>query len=737
MLVGGLWLSPLAAVGVDSRSVPLSARAALPWYQRPLRILQTVLRESDARGYDVAAVVAYLRQAACNTLVVNGGGIVDFFPNPLPLANPDPFLGTRDLLGDITAACQAAGIRVLARVDFRGVEERCYRQQPDWFGRAADGGPLVLDYTTPPLFAGCYTSYHRNEHAAQFITHLLRTYPLDGIWHNSVAFGGVCYCERCREQYRAAGGVRLPDVGASPPRELDDYMRWKAAAAARHVARLRATVKSFGEEKAYAAEVFGSLFESGGPIWSGIDLYSARDHFDFLIATAFLSENSPTIHYEPLHHSATLVRFMKSMTPEKEAVILYGDNGTSHRYIMDAPVETRVWLWEALSVGGRFWNCSFTGMHPNATHDRRAAFNSVPVFEFVRDHEATLTAHAPAANVGVFYSRATRQFYRTPAPEGDTFAGAIRGVESVLLSSHIPYDFIPDDQLTPARLARYRVIILPNVRCLGDAELTALRDYVRQGGGLLATFATSLFDAAGTARPDFGLADVFGCSFTGSIADTRKDTYQFILDRDHPVVAADARETELLLTYGRTLLCRAHPAAHVVCTHVPTVNNQPPEKAWVPAWSREFPTLIDHQFGRGRCVYFANQPDQNSFDLGHPDVRRPLERAVRHLASGELPIVETTAPTSVHLGLTRSLATPSEFILSFVNTSSAPERPLRELLPVGPISVTLKLGGPLAERRVLRAPGACEVTSDGELIRIKLERLEEFAAVHLRLAAAT
>lgn len=734
VLVGGMLLTPVFArdAGADvSASAPAGPGAL--WFRRPLRILQTVLREPDARDYDAAAVVRYMQEAACNTLVVNGGGIVDFFQNPLPLANPSPFQGDRDILRDIATACRSAGIRVIARVDFRGVEERFYKQHPGWFGVAADGGPMTLDYTTPTLFAGCYTSYHRNEHAERFVRYLFEHYPIDGIWHNSIAVSGICYCPRCRESYRAATGAEIPDAAVATPVELAGYMAWKAVAADRHVARMRATVKSFGEEKAYAAEVFGSMFESGGAIWSGIDLYSARDHFDFLVAVGFISENSPELHYDELFHSATLVRLMKSMTPEKEAVLLYGDNGTSHRYIMDAPVETRVWLWEALSVGGRFWNCGFTGWYPGAAPDRRAAFNSVPVYEFVRDHEDLLANHAPVANVGIFYSRATRQFYRTPSADGDRFGAAIQGVEKTLLAGHIPYDFIPDDQLNAARLARYAVIILPNVRYLGDAELDVFRTYVRGGGALLATFATSLNDPTGAPRKDFGLADVFGCNFTGEVADTRKDTYQSIARPDHPVVAPDSAKTKLLLTYGRTLLCTAASDADVICTHVPTVNNQPPEKAWVESWSGGNPTMVEHRLGAGRCIYFANQPGQNTYDIGHPDVRLVLERAVRYLAGDTLPVADATAPTSVHVGLTQSIYAPGEFVVSLVNTTSAPVRPLREVLPVSDLALTLRLGGTLAGHRIMRAQGACDVAARGNLIDIQLARLDDFAAVHLRL----
>lgn len=730
----------LAALG-DSRMFALethgptvgAAGAEGPWFQQPLRILQTVLRETDARGYDPAAVVRYLQEAACNTLVVNAGGIVDFFQNPLPAANVNRFMGDRDLLKEIVTACRAAGIRVIGRVDFRGVEEHVYRHFPDWFSLDAAGRPLQLDYTRPRLYASCYTGVYRNEHAEAFIRHLLTHYPLDGIWHNSIGVGGICYCARCREAFKQATGAALPAAESAPGAELDRYMTWKTAAAEAHMRRMRDVVKSFGPEKAYAAEVFG-MFDTGGRVNSGIDLYQARDHFDYLVSFAFLTEIQEPLRYVDLNYAGTLVRFLKSMAPEKETVILYGGNGTAHRYVMDPPVDLRIWVWEALAAGGRFWNCYFNGSAPDAAPDRRNAFINADAYRLVRDHEKLFAHHAPVANVAIYYSRPTRLFYREASPEGDRFGASIKGVENVLVENHVPYEFVADDQLSAERLQRYRVLILPNVRCLSDAEIAVLRGYVRSGGRLVATYATSLHDEAGKPRGNFGLGDVFGCDFTGERADTRKDCYQFIARPDHPLVAADSGATELLVSGGYTLLCRPRAGAEVICTYVPAVPNQPPEKAWVEAWAREFPTVVWNRYGEGEALYFANQPDQIAYELGHPDARNLLIRGVRLLAGGTLPL-ESDAPESVHLGLTRSTVSVGEYLLSFVNTTSGPERPVRRLLPVFGVGATVRVGGTLESYDVLRTQGICRVEPAAGAVRVTVERLEDFCAVHLRMRA--
>lgn len=707
-----------------------SADENLPWYRKPLRILQTVLREPDAAEYNATAVVEYMKKSGCNTLVINGGGIVDFFQNPLPAANINSFMGTRDILKEITSACRSEGIRVIARVDFRGVEEKIYQQFPGWFSVDHDGKPRQLTYTRPQLYASCYNGYHRNEHAQEFIRYIMKHYNLDGIWHNSIGVQGVCYCDRCKDLFRSATGESIPIIGDTSDEMIDLYMRWKATMADRHMEKMKQTVKESGHDKVYTAEVF-SMFEAGSRINDGIDLYNARDHFDFLVSVAFLTENTDVIHYADLNYANTIIKFLKSMAPEKEAIILYGGNGTSHRYIMDPSVDLKVWLWQALAAGGRFWNCNFTGSHPDATYDRRNAFHQSDAYLFVKQHEKVLTQHAAVATIGIYYSRATRQSFRKKAVEQDHFESFIKGFESVLTENHIPHDFIADDQVTSEKLDKYRLVILPNVRCLSEEETLLLKEYVGGGGNLLATYETGLYHSDGSTRKDFSLAEVFGCHFTGEKINTRKDCYQFIADPDHVLVSPDSAQTELLINAGYTLLCKLSDRAKAICTYVPVVHNQPPEKAWADQWSREFPTVVEHVYNKGRVIYFANQPDLVSYEMGHPDMRNLLLRSIRHLGGDSIP-VETDAPASVHIGLTRSLTAAGEYIFSLVNTTSGPIRPLRALVPVRNIKVSLNLGGRLRQYKVLRAQGKTYVKGE-ENVNIEIENLVDYFAIHITM----
>jgi len=413
---------------------------------------------------------------------------------------------------------------------------------------------------------------------------------------------------------------------------------------------------------------------------------------------------------------------------------MWGGNGTSHRLVIDPPEDLKIWLWEILSAGGRFWNCYFTNV-PTLSNDNRNAYLESEAQMLVRENERLFEQHVPVSNIGIYYSKPTRESYTGQSEEGTRFGHEIKGLITVLMESHIPYDFILDDQISRERLGKYKVVILPNVRMLSEKETELLKNYVREGGNVLATYATSLYNMNGIEATDFGLTELFGVHYTGKKLDTRRDNFQFIADPKHPLVSADRKATELLFNSGFTLLCLPVKEAEVICTLTPIIRNQPPDKSWVEKFSTENPTIVENKYGKGKVLYFSNQPDVLSYTIGHSDPRNLLQRGIRYLAGDSIP-VETSAPSSVHIGLTESLIQPGQYILSLVNITSGPVRPVRELIPVFEIKVKVQLSGKsLDSFKILRSQGECKVISDGNNILMNVSKLVDFFAINLQMNA--
>ena len=704
----------------------------LHWYEQPLRILQTVLREPDGKDYDAESVIQYMKDTHSNVLVINAGGIIDFFDNPLPAANINQFFDEHDdVLRDIVRTAHNEGFRVIARVDFRGVEKEIYDQFPDWFARDESGEPITLTYTRVPLYAPCYESYYRSEHGLNFIAHLFEEYDIDGIWHNAVHVREICYCDNCKTLYLDKTGSEIPVPGESSEAEMSLYYNWKVERASNHMQSYRDKIKEYGDEKAYAAEVFG-MYDVSLPIASGIDLYSARDHFDFLVSVNFLTENRRDIEYKNLGSSASLIRFLKALDPGKQPVILFGQNGTSHRYIMEPEIDSRIFLWQAVASGGGIWNCSFTGQHPGATYDRRNAFLLSDFNKFIKDHGHHFKNMVPAADLKILYSRSTRTHFGSDNPVEDGFGASIQGVERMSRDNHIQYGFLPDEDLSLDNLSNVKVLMMPNVASLSDQEIAVLKEYVENGGNLIATFKTSLYDEHGNQREDFGLSDLFGVSYSGTTVDTHMDSYQWINDYSL-ILQENMQETKMLINSGETVLTSiTSDNATTVASYIPTIRNQPPEMGWIPEEEMitDYPTIVVNNFGMGRVVYFANQPDRMNHLLGHSDFSDLLAGAVNFLF-GDRQLIQTNAPSSVNVWVNESYKGGlRQFTISLVNATGGPERPLRSITPVHDLEVTINLPDDSAwNSKILREEYETKIVQNGNLLTIKIDRIDEFVSL--------
>jgi hypothetical protein len=663
-------------VAINTMAQPVSPTY---WYHKPMRILQTVLRQPDAEHYNLDSLVNYMKVTHTNTLVVNGGGIVDYFQNKLPMANINPYIGMRDLLAEIVEGCHKADIKVIARVDFRGVDKDRYDQHPDWFAKDEKGNPVILNYTTPALYAPCYNSYYRNEHAVEYIEQLMDKYKIDGIWHNSVNFHNTCYCDRCKTDFRQSTGNEIPIKG-NPDKEWEVYYQWNAGVASRQLGLMRGTVKKYGNDKTYAAEVF-DMYKIEQQKHTGISLYSAAEYFDFFVIVAFLADNTAKVEYKDIWYPAAIVKFLKSLEPGKAPVILFGGNGTEHRYIYDPPLDMRLWLWEEAAAAGGFWNCYFNGYYPANAPDSRNAFLATDMYKYLHDNEAFVQQLQPVTDIGVMYSKPSGEH----AGDAD-FANSMSGVQRLMAENHFQYGFVSDKQLTTEKLNKFKILVMPNVVALSDEHVKVIQEWVKQGGKLIASFQTSLFDEHGEARKDFGLSEVMGVSYLNKIANTEMDCYQKIVNRNDLVRGME--KTALLHNGGRTLMTKSLSDAEIITGYLPKINNQPPENAFPSSWDSAYPIMVNNKYGKGESIYFANEIEKLNYTIGHPDYDELLTNSIHHLL-GHVPVLKTNAPASVHVYLNKSDSGTDTFQLSLVNTSSSSQRPFRDLIPVENITVEL------------------------------------------------
>jgi len=91
-------------------------------------------------------------------------------------------------------------------------------------------------------------------------------------------------------------------------------------------------------------------------------------------------------------------------------------------------------------------------------------------------------------------------------------AGCI-GWDRILNSVGIAHDFVTEDQVRRGDLRGYQMLIMPAVQAMSADVAQKIREYVQNGGKVVATSAPALFDPKMQQKGTGQLADVFGADF--------------------------------------------------------------------------------------------------------------------------------------------------------------------------------------------------------------------------------
>jgi hypothetical protein len=311
------------------------------------------------------------------------------------------------------------------------------------------------------------------------------------------------------------------------------------------------------------------------------------------------------------------------------------------------------------------------------------------VFTKARKVKDYLGRTGSAANVALVYSDRSNALHYIKSltdrdPRGRRYYQNQISLWVALQQSHIPTDTIWAETLTPEKLSRYRVAVLSDAKSLTPHEVSIIKNWVNEGGVLLATGTSTLFNQWGEQQPDYALAEVFGVSYKGmgGIADGR-DSDSFAWERSQPPIKllADGYDPEKIRTHVHR---EVKPVKSIRTFHTKEASQlwsiEPDQvfeydgalghdrvtikKATVLAtWQDGEPALMSNQFGKGSCLFWTpTYPGLSHTASGWemysnyfrfwPGTRELVENMIRGgLADSEarLPVEAANCPTEVEL----------------------------------------------------------------------------------------
>ena len=712
-----LALSAAAGAAANARPDPQVAAPAPPWYATMRRCGQLNFNERDPLTLDVGAWIEYWASLRVNALLVNGGGIMAFYPTDVPYHHRSAFLGTRDLFGEMAAAARTRDIRVVARMDCNYSWEEALRAHPEWFERDRDGQPRRHDESTW-LFKTCMFSPYFTDQMPAIYREMAQRYAVDAFFTNGwpgTGALGVCYCESCQKVYRE-------QVGGVPPEQTDAasplYRRYYAVFMDR-LLELWRLWDAVARERRPDAVYVGNL---GGGIRVVKDLARIGQ-----VAGWFNADHQGRSGDTPLWDCAQQGRVAHSVMQGRTITNVTGAYSNSRpvwRHVAKPAAETTLWMAQTVASGMVPW-FHWLGGSPE---DDRWRDTGRAFFAWLAAQEPHFRNTRSVADIAVLFPQSTIAFWRgSDRAQGTEY---LQGLYAALLLGRFVFDFVHESTLSEQTLGRYRVLLLPNAAYLADEPCRQIRAYVQAGGSLLATFETARYDGWGDPRGEPALADLFGVTIAGDVVGPASNGYMRIEQR-HPALAG-FEGTAILPGPESRLPVRLREAGRAALTVVPRYPAFPPEMVYPRTARTDEPAAVFRELGGSRVAYFAGDVDRTFWRSGNPDLSRLLQNAVRWLRG------DRTSPVTIEgEGLVETFAWETEpgYALHLLNytTPNLTWGLVERSYPIGPQRVRFEVAPRRTIRRVaaLRSDRVLPFDQDGAAVRFEVPAVVDYEVVAL------
>lgn len=151
----------------------------LPWWKtNQLRVIQTNLPAYEG-GLNVDSLVEDLKYFSANTLLINAGGIMAFYPTKLEYHYRNPYM-KENMLEDVIRKCHQSGIRVMVRFDFSRAHKSIFEKHPEWFYISPKGERIFND----DMVQVSINAPYEQEQLFRIVEEVIDLYKIDGLFIN-------------------------------------------------------------------------------------------------------------------------------------------------------------------------------------------------------------------------------------------------------------------------------------------------------------------------------------------------------------------------------------------------------------------------------------------------------------------------------------------------------------------------------------------------------------------------
>ena len=685
----------------------------MQWYQksmfRSLVDMHIPSGNGNLEQFDAEEYARCMEIAGVDTVYVAAANCLGLCLYPTKVGYRHSVSEKRDLLQERIQALRKRGIGVVAYMNSWNSEAA--RRHPEWQIRSSDG---KAQGETSRFGTCCLNSPYRDL-VRSLVREVVSTYDIDGLWIDMVGFfASDCTCKWCREKYRKQTGWELPETINWTDPNFIRYVQFKSETVTEYATMLAAEARTAkpGISVSLQCAAWNRAMNNG----------FSDAYFDIM---DYVSGDF----YATRHKTDVICRILPNLSRNQpfEYMISCAPHLSYHTGLKNRSEFMRQ-ACTALLCGGSFMFIDAIDpsgkLNPELYHVMGKLRRELAPFLETADLDAKILRDV-AVYVN-FDSYTVRESEGQPSYILGNYRNIYENLEKINVAfsrAHIDYDILTEKNIH--KLSNYKVVVVPDLYRMKQSECEKIAEYVKQGGRLYVSGASSALSADGTNKDSFMLSEVMGVSYR-EFVDTRP-VYLAPTEAGKAYFPGFTAEYPAMLPFAVPTVERASESARVLATMTYPISDardyhlysaaisDPPCKA------TELPAVVYHPYGKGACVYSCAPVEQSTVDCVIEVFNAMILSLLEEAGGLTLRCEETEYLEHV----LRHNPEKREYTVSLLNNQN-----VKKIVPLYDVEFSLQLD--VRPQKVYTTLGS-DVTwevSDGAVC-LKVQKLEIFDVVHI------
>jgi hypothetical protein len=593
-----------------------------------MRWAQLTFCEGDMDKFDPDYWLNYFEESSCDGVVLGSGGYMAFHPTEIPLHYCVSHPRVTDLFGYMVEQSRRKGYSVICRTDGHAFHNDAFDAHPEWVHMDADYVPK-RHWSYENAWVSCVLNDYGFKFMNDVHKEIAANYDIDGIFCNRWAGSGVCYCPQCRKEFMEYSGSDIPtEIDYNDPL-CRVYSKWREEKLFKLCDTWDLSIKKQLPKAIFIPN------STVGP-YGELDSEKLAEYSDIL----FCDRQSRSKIMPPWFNGRN-GKEMRAVMEDKPIGGIFSvgiEEAARWKDSVQHSTELKLWVADAVANGLRPWFTKFSAQ----VFDARWMDVVKKLYNKYSEWEKYLIDTKSLSEVALMFSQHTvREYARN---EADALVEEpICGYYQALVESKIPFDMFDSHNIVFKKLINYSTIIMPNIAVLSDNDIKEIKKYVEQGGNIIATYETSLYDEKGNKRNNFGLSELFGVDYQGEVINDIKNSYIKVEQSFRslqPILIRGLEDGVRMIGSVNRVKVNIHKDSERINPFkaVPAYPDLPMEEVYPRSEKADYEEVAISRYGKGNAVYIAGDLDRQYWRSLAIDHKKLLANIVEYTLNGEAAI---------------------------------------------------------------------------------------------------